>query len=155
MSIKGKKTNVLCYFRKREENDIKKWIFKDISPGVWKGSLFDGFSSFKDCWDITGGFSTQELDIISGKQWECFNCKYKSTSLETFLYQVQKVNSEANNKLEILEKEIEEQKYKMKLLEKELQEEKNKNKILNEKINIIMNELKEIKAGVNEINYRK
>ena len=140
------------YFRVREENGIKKWIF-NISKsfdfeGKWFGGRYNSFSSIKDCWEVTGGFSEDELDVLSGKNWECISCSYKSNTFKTFINQKQSVKSEENNQLKILEKELQEEKIKTVKLENEIKEEKNKNIILNETIKSVMNELKEIKAAV-------
>ena len=136
-------------FRSRVKNDIKKWIFK--YDDFWIGNYNNQYSSIKDCWEETGGFSEEELAILSKNKWKCINCDYVSNTFKTFIYQKQSVNAEEDNKLKLLEKELQEEKNKTKLLEKEIQEEKNKNIILNEKINVIMNELKEIKGAVFEI----
>ena len=58
-------------------------------------------------------------------------CYYESNSLFTFMSKKEIINSEENNKIKQLEKEIE--------------EEKSRNTFLNEKINTIMKELSEIK----------
>ena len=100
---------------------------------------------------------------MTEKIYECYYCNYKPNSFKELLYEKHIVKSEENNKFNMIEKEINDEKTKtMKLqnelqeeknktmkLESELKEEKNKNFLLNEKINLIMNELKEIKAAVN------
>ena len=121
-------------FRMREKNGINKYIFKNRDN--WIGDIYNKYSNIKDCWDETGGFSEQELDYLSNKKWGCSICKFTSNSFKTFIFQRQSISSEENNKLEKLENEI--------------QEEKNKNILLNEKLNLIMTELKEIKASLLE-----
>ena len=122
------KLDSLTLFRSREEDNIKKFIFKaySVSYGYsWIGDFFHSYCELEKCWQETGGFTEQEIDCMSKDQWECCSCKYKSKTLATFLYQVQIVHSEENNTLKMLEKE---------------------NIILNEKINLMMNDLKEIKS---------
>ena len=77
-----------------------------------------------------GGFTEQEIKKWEDK-WLCDKCGYESNSLFTFISKKEIINSEENNRIKQLEKEIE--------------EEKSKNTSLNEKINTIMKELSEIK----------
>ena len=151
-------------FRMRDENGIKKWIFKNtIYNYCWYGDRYNKYNNFKECWEETGGFLEEELDTLTQKTYQCYYCNYKPNSFKEFLYEKLIFKSEENNKFNMIEKEINDEKTKtMKLqnelqeeknktmkLESELKEEKNKNFLLNEKINLIMNELKEIKAAIN------
>ena len=120
----------LTLFRTREEKGKeKRWIFKSVDSS-WRGSYYDQYTSIKDCWEETGGFTEEEI-----RKWEnkckCLGCNYESNSLFTFMSKKEIINSEENNKIKQLEKEIE--------------EEKSRNTFLNEKISAIMKELSEIK----------
>ena len=121
---------VLTLFRTREEKGKeKRWIFKS-DDSLWRGSYYDRYTSIKDCWEETGGFTEEEIKKWADK-WQCYECKYESNSLFTFTSKKEIISSEENNRIKQLEKEIE--------------EEKSKNTSLNEKINTIMKELSEIK----------
>ena len=134
-------------FRMRDENGIKKWIFKYNYR--WYGDRYNKYNNFKECWEETGGFLEEELDILTKKRYQCYYCNYKPNSFKELLYEKHIVKSEENNKFNMIEKQINDEKTKTMKLQNELQEEKNKNFLLNEKINLIMNELKEIKAAIN------
>ena len=72
------KLDSLILFRSREEDNIKKFIFKVYSACSigWIGDFFNYYSKIEDCWKETGGFTEQEIDCMSKDLWECCSCKY-------------------------------------------------------------------------------